>query len=546
MNNNRHITVLKGLLIVLAGSLLISIGIWHCSVPLGDEAGYISNAIALINKGEYSLNLYLLNYILLLKFVSPDPIVVHTICRFYTSIFSCIFMYFFLASFKRIGNNYGLLITCALWTCCTLNIPKVQFGNINLFALNIVFPALILIMRKITISRALFLLLSLLWAVQTRIEYLVPLSLTLLIFAYFAFKFLRGKNWKISFSKKHINSVLLFLLILFSIAVIKLHKGKSFADLDQHLLLGLEQCYTSLYSKFHPDEKISTMVEYNRITDKVFNKPTGFIDASIKNPAEVIKYLLVNGSINSVILIPALLRHRNFFVPEKLGKKGEIIEISILLFFIGLGGVIGLKKIKKTEQFNLENALTLLKHPKVLILLALGGAASISILLLIPDGRYWITVVPILYLFIFWSISQLYAKIKSSKIRLALFLIIFIIFLHPLFIGLQNNRGIIKKMRLAYGNNSLKPLIAGLYPEAIGTYAFGLNKEIFTVNDISTDDIKNNKYDFFVITSYLRNSMFWEENSDFMKSFEKNPAQYRQKKLGTTSDKYKLAVYSKT
>ena len=64
MQNDLHITPLKGLLIVLAGTLLISIGIWHCSVPFGDEAGYISRAMGLVSKNEFTFNLYILTQVL--------------------------------------------------------------------------------------------------------------------------------------------------------------------------------------------------------------------------------------------------------------------------------------------------------------------------------------------------------------------------------------------------------------------------------------------------------------------------------------------------
>lgn len=543
--NDLNITGLQGLLIVLAGSLLISIGIWNCSLPLGDEAGYILSAMKLLSNGKSTPNLYLLNYEFLLKYISSDPIVVHTICRFYTSIFSCIFMYLFLSRFNRFTNNYGILITSALWTCCALNIPVVQFGNINLFALNIVFPALILIMHKITINRALFLLFSVLWSAQTRIAYFAPFVLLLILFIYLYIRYLQKVKWKIYISRKIINTVMLFLLIILSFAFIKSYKGKSFAELDRYLLLGLEQCYTSLYSKLHPSEKISTMVEYSNVTDKVFNNPTGFIDATMKNPTEVIKYLSVNGAINSVILIPALLRHRSFFVPVSLGKKGEIIEISILLLFIVWGASIGLKELKKTGVLNRIKFIEFIKNSKFLILLALGSTSVISIFLHIPDGRYWITLSLLIYLFIAWSISHLYSKIKSSKTKLILYLVIFILFLHPLFIGAESNRKIFNKMRLAHSDSSSAPIIAGLYPGAFGTYAFGLNREIITVNNISIENIKKNKYDFVIISSYFRNSSFWNKNSDFLQSFEKIPAQFGQKKLGASSDKYKLGVYTK-
>ena len=547
MQNDLHITPLKGLLIVLAGSLLISIGIWHCSVPFGDEAGYISRAMGLVSKNEFTFNLYILNYEFLLKFISPDPIVVHTLCRFYTSILSCIFMYLFLTSFKFLKNYLAILVVCAFWACCRLNIPYSQFGNNNLFCLNLMFPSLILLMRKITVNRAIFFILSLLWVAQIRPEYYAPLLLSVIYFiGMIIYRTLyKKRKVKLTLKTKQIVTVFLICSIPISLLCFEQNKKKENISLDKYLLLGLEQCYTSLYSKLHPEEKISAMVEYKNVTDKAFNKPEGFWDACKKNPIKVTKYLTLNGSLNSIILIPALLRHRNLFMPESLGKKGEIVELALILIILLYGTIIGVNGLKQGSEITRNNILKFLLNPKMIILVLFVSSSFAAIMLLIPDARYWISWIPIVFLWMAWSVSQIYKKIHSKPTTIIVSFVLFIWFCYPLFGRQYSNQLLIREMRKERKEYMLKPKVTGLSPTGISTFAFGLDVEVLTIYNLNTLKIKNEDFDFIIINKYLRNSAFWAENDEFMVKFEQNPGAYGYKFLGASQDKHQTMVYAK-
>jgi len=160
------------ILIIVCSVCLISYGIWNADLPLGDEAGHISNGLKLIEEGGGSSNSYYIFYAGILKFITPDPVNAHIICRSITSLAASVLMFIFLRSFSFIGSSISILLAVAFWISCRLNVPLVQFGNINLFCLCLIFPSLILIIRKITVNRSLFFILSLFWASKTRPEYI--------------------------------------------------------------------------------------------------------------------------------------------------------------------------------------------------------------------------------------------------------------------------------------------------------------------------------------------------------------------------------------
>lgn len=510
-------------------------------MPLGDEAGYISSAMSLVKNRDFDPNAYHMTYFMLLKFVTPDPIKAHVICRVFSSMLSIVLMYLFLSGVFLIAQNHNtVLVTTAFWAASRLNVPEIQFANINLFTLNMVFPALILIMHKLSLNRLLFLLISLLWAAQVRMEYYAPLLLTFIFtIVFLIFKFKKSGMTFSGIRQKYIFLLLVFIGI-FSIVLIKSTKHKSFNELDKHLLLGLEQCYTSLYSKLNPEKKISTMVEYKNISDEVFKSPTGFLDACKKNPSEVIKYLALNGTINSFLLVPGLLRHRSLIIPEKYGKKGEAVQIFIILITIAFGFYLKLKDTSIGYFCQI-----LLKNYRIWILLILCSASIVSLFLHIPDPRYWISCIPLLFTGITFSIDALLKKIKSKKAKLTISIISVFVFMHPLFLNHKSNQFLIRSMQNEWKDKTTQPIVAGLYPTALATYSFGLNCKVISVPDFDVNEILTQGYDFISVDQYFRNSSYYNANLQVLSDFETNPKKYGYKNLGTTNDKYQMTVYAK-
>lgn len=543
---------ISSMLILICSVCLISFGIWNADVPLGDEAGHISNALKLIEEGGGSSNSYYLFYVGILKFITPDPVNAHIICRFITSLSASVLMFFFLRSFSFIGSSISILLAVSFWISCRLNVPMVQFGNMNLFCLCIIFPSLILIVRKITVNRALFFIFSLFWASKTRPEYNAPLMIFIIYTVVIAILALRRSGRPKLFESRGITGIALCILLAISLIIGKSEKTN--VNLDMYLRLGLDQCYTSLYSKLHPDKKISTMVEYGEVTKDIFG-PGGFKDACVYNPAEVVKYLALNGTINSIILVPGLIRHRAIFIPESYGKKGEIVQIAFSLAVFIFGTVIGVRSYisRPVIRNSIIFAKEFLFKENLIILFILASSSSAAILLLIPDPRYWITFIPLVFLWIAWSIHSIVFRFKDNRFILPVSLAIVILLCHPIFpftvkAGLsESNRALIFQMREAAVQYSVKtPIVSGLYPSSLAIFAFGNNQKCVGIESFSTDSVKSGDYDFISIDSYFRDSSYWSKNSEFMNEFEKNPGRHQYELIGTTKDKYALSVYCRT
>ncbi|MFA6568250.1 MAG: hypothetical protein WCS96_08580, partial [Victivallales bacterium] len=421
-------------------------------MPFGDEAGYISESYALHSSGQYTLNLYKLSYVAIFKYLTADPLNAHYLCRFFTSLFSVVFMYFFLRSFKFVTNEFALILSCVFWAITRLNIPESQFGNINLFTLNLVFPAVILLMRKFSIERSLFLVISVLWAAQIRAEYYATLVIIICWFGYVFYK--RGRGELPGF-RPSLRVITMIAMLFLTLATISVNRAQA-PNFDKYLLLGLSQCYTSLYSKLHPGEKMSVMVEYSDLVDKVFNHPTGFLDAAMKNPKEVSKYLILNGGINSVILLPGLLRYRAIPGTEKYGKKGEMLQISAILLILFSATVFGVLKTRSRISEVVRNCIGAVGAGNLVVLLSLCSASLVSIFLLIPDPRYWISFVPLLFLWIAWSLNFIFDQI-SRPMNVAIFAILLVLMSMPMFLNKDTNSNVILKMREAAGKSAVKP-----------------------------------------------------------------------------------------
>ena len=285
------------------------------------------------------------------------------------------------------------------------------------------------------------------------------------------------------------------------------------------------------------------MVEYKSITDEVFGKG-GFKDACINNPVEVSKYLVLNGTINSLILVPGLLRHRSLFIPGSMGKKGEIIQISVLLVVLLIGTVLaairfyhgGLREIFKTA------AHAIFRY-NIIFALILSLASLVAILLLIPDPRYWITCIPIVFIWLGWSIDGLFSLSNNIKVKTVATLAVILILSYPMFLSKNTNRELIVKMREHRQTMDHSPVIAGLYPSSLGIFAFRDDYQSVGVGEFNTVSVEVGVYDFIAIDTYFRNSSFWNKNSEFMIKFEENPSNCNYTLIGTTKDKYQLSVY---
>jgi hypothetical protein len=293
----------------------------------------------------------------------------------------------------------------------------------------------------------------------------------------------------------------------------------------------------------HPNEKFSPMVEYSSLTDRVFKKPTGFIDACRKNPTEVSKYLALNGAINSVILVPGLIRHRSLIMPAKYGKKGEILQIGIFLA-IFISGTIAFIVRNNIRRANIKPMIiSLVTDTRIIVLLLLPSASTVAILLLIPDPRYWIAFIPALFLWITWSITSLLECVSPRK-QLFITIPVITLFSFPMFIGHSSNNRIIYEMRKVSMPDKV-PAVGGLYPGGLSFLAFPAGSSIVGVEQLSHKKISGSELDFLFVDKYLRQSVFWDKNRDLMAQFERSPEQFGYRKLAESTDKHESVVYAR-
>ena len=78
----------------------ITFGIWNTGVPLGDEAGYLSEGLKLVETGGNSANLYHLGYCIIFRFITPDLIKAHYLSRFLNSFISVILIFRFFTEMR--------------------------------------------------------------------------------------------------------------------------------------------------------------------------------------------------------------------------------------------------------------------------------------------------------------------------------------------------------------------------------------------------------------------------------------------------------------
>jgi len=404
----------------------------------------------------------------------------------------------------------------------------------------------------------------LLWLASLRPEYFAPLILFSLFFAFYFYK----NRPKLRFDTPFAFRSAIFLILILSLSGYIVFLKKSRVSFDKYLLLGLNQCYASLYSKIHLNEKFSPMVEYSSLTDKVFNNPTGFIDACGKNPYEVSKYLLLNGAINSVILVPGLIRHRSLIMPVKYGKKGEILQICIFLSIFISGTMVFLfRNNTKLQSINTDSIsvattnldcsrvhvgrvvfanlkpkiIRIISDPRIIPLLLFTTASLAAILLLIPDPRYWITFIPILFVWIAWSITNL-LECTSPKKQMFIAIPVIMILSFPMFIFHSSNNRIMYEMRKAEISDKV-PVIGGLYPGGLSFLAFPEGNSVVGVEQLSQEKISGLTLDFLIVDKYFRQSAFWDKNRDFMEQFEQSPEKYGYRRLVESTDKHETVVY---
>jgi len=327
-----------GAVVVLLGVLLANFGVWRAGIPFEDESSHINDGFRVL-RGEHSTNLYSLLYGALLGTVAPDPMDAHVIMRLVASVGSTLGLFYVLRAFRGLRST-AVVVASLVWACSALCTPPTQNGNICVFSLALILPALGYVLRKTSTLSLLTLALATFWTAQIRPEYLAPMILISVGGAIYLWRKRRhastggmpsngGGRWK---------TVLVAAALVASLPVVSAFRSPTKTKFDAYLLLGLGQCYAVYYSERHPEEHFTAMTEYEPLLNRVFGNPHSFTEAVANNPRELARYLVTNGFHNLLKVPRALLSNRN--------KLYNVIVLGLIV----VGGTVGLRSLRRRRQ----------------------------------------------------------------------------------------------------------------------------------------------------------------------------------------------------
>jgi hypothetical protein len=510
--------------LLIAGVVVASLGVWDARIPLGDEGGYILQALSLASAKTYSSNLYLSAYAFLFRTVTDDPIIAHLIMRFVGTLISTIGMYFVLTAFKSI-SRLAVMIACLIWASSSYANAYSQSSSVNVFTLALILPGIAALLRYPTINGLFMFMFAAFWAAKVRPEYYAAFIMVSLCGGVMI---ARQRTYACMSRSSLISAVALCALLATSVWATgtttdtgkTTDKGEHFS-LDEYLLLGLGQCYGVYYKEHHPSEHFDAMTEYRPILDKVFGHPKGFAEAIKNNPSEIIKYFVLNGASNIAQIIPTVA------ISKSVAKS---ILANVMLVLGTIFGLLYKQKSAPSTEPAQRSWLTL-GTLKVLTLLALATSSSVAIVLLIPDHRYWISCMPLLYLWLAWAIDR-FLDIKQVKAYHRIAVIVILVTMgipHLLFHANPKkppNQEMLYMMRESAKGLSHDPVIAGNFATPWAAFAFrGHATAINTKNGLSPEDLKKHRYDFFISTG-LEESAKWQAEQSFLSEFKASPERF--------------------
>jgi hypothetical protein len=144
-----------------------------------------------------------------------------------------------------------------------------------------------------------------------------------------------------------------------------------------------------------------------------------------------------------------------------IGYQVVLFERVIFLFWIGFGSIWFI--IRRLQNRSLKR---LWFNDHVIYILSLAAVSITPLMLLIPDPRYWIMVIPLF----FWGPAALISKYSvrhSNKVMLTLSMMMSLFIVSPIFILSLNNIGNRDKDVVLYLRERLLPLDKN-YVKAIG------------------------------------------------------------------------------
>jgi hypothetical protein len=464
---------------------IICIGIRDAGIPIGDEGVHILRALAVGWHPRTWASPFHDAYALLLLFI-PDPIIAHLFLRFVLAEVTLLVLWRLLLS---AGLSLRASTTAAiLWLGCGLGNVPIQVGNLNLFTFAIAASGVSLLLKDPTPRRKGICFALLMLASASRAEYLAPAAVLVLIEC--AKYLIRINNWKRW-------AILAVGMAIAAALVIRV----DFGFLDRYLLLGLGQCYAVFIRRQNPEMVFDPMTEFSPLLDSVFGNPHGFFEAAWHNPGELFRYLALNGLRNGAMIGPALLNPKRAVTLSSINAEG-IASLMGVWTALAIGAWLA---IGRTGGFRDLKG-------KVGTLSLLASAPSVSILLLIPEPRYWIGVVPLLYACVAVATEALWSLKLPSRLRKLAVLAACIWLISPMPWSRNSNQADIHAARDALAPRS-HPVIGAIFPEPWVAFATRGAAEGRDFEKLSHNpDWSLEGMDLVVVDDSLRGSKIWRDH----------------------------------
>lgn len=537
-------------------------GVWNADIPLGDESWYIEQSFRLFEQGKISLNLYFDAYIAYFNFVGTDPIAAHCCVRFFSSLYSVIMLFLFLSSVRGI-SHFGAYVMSLFWNLNLLNTPIIQFGNINLFTFALACTAGYMWLSKAARYTRPIAVVILLAAIVIRHEYSILLSILLIHQLLSWLK--RGEADNSPGRAQAFYKALAFFISTALVAIVLFPGAKSgvarlFNYVDGYLFLGLKQCYTAFTVAGNPALHLEPYTEFDLLMNRKFPSATGFFSALWINPFEVLKYFFLNG-ISNLSHIYYMLPSHSVLLPSGLVTNGltgghttgdfvakKFAGYSILWFdqllnvlFIGFGS--GWFLLTKRAELSPKR---LWANDSYLFIVGAAAVATISILLHIPDPRYWIMVLPLIYLGSATLVSH-YCAGRSNGMLAMLTIFLPFVFVNPVFTSTLNytpdtNQSVALALRGKLGtippNEPIRAL--GFYPSPL--LSFSIPGRWESTNNIDVRNgksyeglVESRRYDLVIIDGFLRKTDQYAKEKPFFDKLLQQPESFGYKVLLTGS-----------
>jgi len=543
-----RVSLLALLILTVAGT---NYGLWNADIPLGDESVYVSKAFNLSRDGHVATNLYFDTYILIFRHLTKDPIIAHYCMRFIASLFSVVAVFLLLSSLDWV-NQFGAFVLALFWNLSFLNTPRIQFGNVNLFAFAL--ACIGIYIRFINCSRigrlcSIGILIS---VVLIRVEYVLVLFLVGFHDMLICIKHVRNEGWSKQ-RKLQVNIAAGVILVamgtIFVLPGLRNVLGELLSYIDQYLFMGFKQCYTAFVASRDGGFYLEPMTEFDVLMNSRFSGASGFFHAVFLNPVEVGRYFLVNGISNALrlhhvffhhsILQPIVLSVSNHLGLPHFAQEHSVFwyESLMTFLFLGLGSAwLCYKLFVSRKQVVVRN------NEQIMVIMSLAGVSIIPLVLLIPDSRYWIMVIPVFL----WGpaalISRCYSPVKNhTTIILALaisFLVVNPVFRSSIFKDAPNrDKDVVLALRKEISSLEKKPLKSlGYWPDPLLTFAvpgrWQGTSNIDVRNGSSYEALVRSKmYDLVILDGTLKRTLQYKMELPFFESFLRDPEAFDYKRI---------------